>query len=93
MVFDVYHEDDLAPCAREFAARFRHASTDAIGLAKNVLNQTFDIDFNTALDLEAQSQSVIRSSDYHLENVERFNSKQPLQFNWDQMDKAAESES
>ncbi len=88
MVLEVYHEDDLAQQAREFAGRFRHASTDAIGLAKNVLNQTFDIDFATALDLEAQSQTVIRSSDYHLENVERFNTKQPLQFNWDQMDKA-----
>jgi 2-(1,2-epoxy-1,2-dihydrophenyl)acetyl-CoA isomerase len=87
MVFEVYDEDDLSQRAREFAGRFRHASTDAIGLAKNVLNQTFDIDFQTALDLEAHAQSVIRSSEYHLHSVERFKAKQPLQFNWDLMDK------
>jgi 2-(1,2-epoxy-1,2-dihydrophenyl)acetyl-CoA isomerase len=69
------------------AGRFLHASTDAIGLAKNVLNQTFDIDFSTALDLEAHAQSVVRTSDYHLDSVKRFNAKQPLAFNWDQMDK------
>jgi 2-(1,2-epoxy-1,2-dihydrophenyl)acetyl-CoA isomerase len=87
MVYEVYHEDKLLQCARDFAGRFRHASTAAIGLAKNVLNQTFDIDFHTALELEAQAQSVIRSSAYHLESVERFRAKQPLRFNWDRMEK------
>jgi 2-(1,2-epoxy-1,2-dihydrophenyl)acetyl-CoA isomerase len=90
MVYEVYHEDELLQRARDFAGRFRHASTEAIGLAKNVLNQTFDIDFHTALELEAQAQSVIRSSAYHLESVEHFRAKQPLRFNWDRMDKADE---
>ncbi|MDH3601862.1 MAG: enoyl-CoA hydratase/isomerase family protein [Candidatus Tectomicrobia bacterium] len=87
LVFEVYDAAELPQAARAFAGRFRHASTDAIGLAKTILNQTFDIDFHTALELEAQAQSAIRSSDYHLESVKRFNSKQPLPFNWDQMDK------
>ncbi|MGQ4806696.1 Short-chain-enoyl-CoA hydratase [Candidatus Entotheonellaceae bacterium PAL068K] len=91
LVYEVYHEDELLQRARDFASRFQHASTDAIGLAKNSRNQTFDIDFPTALELEAQSQSVIRSSAYHLDSVERFNAKQPLRFNWDQMDKEDES--
>jgi 2-(1,2-epoxy-1,2-dihydrophenyl)acetyl-CoA isomerase len=87
LVYAVYPEEDLMPQARAMAGRFLHASTDAIGLAKNVLNQTFDIDFSTALDLEAHAQSVVRTSDYHLDSVKRFNAKQPLAFNWDQMDK------
>jgi len=87
MVYEVYPEDELLQRARDFAGRFRHASTDAIGLAKHILNQTFDIDLHTALELEAQAQSVIRSSPYHLESVERFKAKQPLRFNWDLMEK------
>ena len=87
LVYAVYPEADLMPQARAMASRFLHASTDAIGLAKNILNQTFDIDFSTALDLEAHAQSVVRSSAYHLNSVKRFNTKQPLAFNWDQMDK------
>lgn len=88
MVYEVYDNEELLPRARDFAGRFRHASTDAIGLAKNVLNQTFDIDFSTALDLEAQAQSLARTSAYHRDSVERFTTKQPLPFNWDLMDKA-----
>ncbi|MEE8291400.1 MAG: enoyl-CoA hydratase/isomerase family protein [Candidatus Tectomicrobia bacterium] len=90
LVYEVYPEDALLQRARDLAGRFRHASTDAIGLAKNILNQTFDIDFSTALDLEAHAQSVVRSSPYHRESVERFNTKQPLRFNWDLMDKEDE---
>ena len=74
--------------ARDFAGRFLHASTDAIGLAKNVLNQTFDLDFDAALELEAHSQSIARTTAYHRDSVERFTSKQPLPFNWDHMDRA-----
>jgi 2-(1,2-epoxy-1,2-dihydrophenyl)acetyl-CoA isomerase len=88
IVYAVYHEDDLLPCARAFAGRFCHASTDAIGLAKQILNQTFDIDFHTALELEAQAQSAIRSSAYHRESVARFRAKQPLPFHWDHMEQA-----
>jgi 2-(1,2-epoxy-1,2-dihydrophenyl)acetyl-CoA isomerase len=86
LVYDVYPEDELLPRAHDFAARFQHASTEAIGLAKNVLNQTFDIDFATALDLEAHAQSAARASAYHRDSVERFTTKQPLRFNWDLMD-------
>ena len=87
LVYDVYPEDKLLQRAHDFASRFQHASTEAIGLAKNVLNQTFDIDFATALDLEAHAQSAARASAYHRDSVERFTTKQPLQFNWDLMDK------
>lgn len=90
MVYDIYPEDELLQRARDFAERFCHASTDAIGLAKQILNQTFDIDFHTALELEAQAQSVIRSSAYHLDSVERFKTKAPLRFHWDQMEKAGQ---
>lgn len=88
MVYEIYPEGELLARARDFAGRFLHASTDAIGLAKNVLNQTFDLDFDAALELEAHSQSIARTTAYHRDCVERFTSKQPLPFNWDQMDKA-----
>ena len=86
IVYEVYDPDELMPQARAFAARFCQASTGAIGLTKGILNQTFDIDFHTALELEASAQSMIRLSDYHRDSVQRFNSKQPLRFNWDVMD-------
>ena len=55
--------------------------------ARNAFSTEMRQSLATALELEAQAQSAIRSSDYHLESVKRFNRKQPLPFNWDQMDK------
>ena len=64
------------------------ASTTAIGLSKNILNQSFNLDHRTMLEMEAFAQSVASGSEYHTAAVARFVEKQPALFDWEAMDRA-----
>ena len=81
--------DDPMAEARAFAGRFRHASTDAIGIAKNILNNSFNNDLKTLLELEASGQGIASTSDYHTEAVRRFADKAPALFDWERFEKEA----
>lgn len=84
LVYEVLPDADaLAQAARALATRLGEASTDAIGLAKTILNQAFETDMHTLLELEAGAQTLCRSSDYHQDAVRRFKAKEPLRFDWD----------
>ncbi len=89
LIYDIVPEEDALGAARAFAGRFRHASTTAIGVAKNVLNQSFNLDHRTLLELEASGQAVARTSPYHTEAIRRFADKEPAMFDWEALDKAA----
>ena len=89
LVHSIVSQDNAMAEARAFAGRFRHASTEAIGIAKNLLNQSFNLDHRTLLELEASGQGVLRTSDYHREAVRRFADKEPPMFDWDAMDREA----
>ena len=73
----------LAEAAQALARRFGEASTAAIGMAKTILNQSFESDARTVAELEAYAQSLCRSSPYHQDAVRRFQDKAPLRFDWD----------
>lgn len=75
--------NELRAAALQLAQRFGDASTAAIGMAKNLLNQSFETDARTLAELEAYAQSLARSSAYHQDAVQRFAGKQPLRFDWD----------
>ena len=45
--------------ALAFASRFRTASPTAIGIAKNILNQSFNHDHKTLLEMEAMAVSDV----------------------------------
>ena len=75
--------------AREFAGRFRNASTSAIGIAKNILNQAHNQDHRTLIELEASGQSIARMSDFHKEAVRRFRDKEPSLYDWEALERAA----
>ena len=66
-----------------FASRFTHASTTAIGVAKNVLNQSFNQDHRTLLEMEAAGQSICRDTEFHKEAVRRFADKETPLYNWE----------
>lgn len=84
LVYEVLPDaQGLAQAARALAARLSEASTDAIGLAKTLMNQAFETDVHTLLELEAGAQALCRSSDYHQDAVRRFKAKEPLRFDWD----------
>ena len=83
LVYDIVGQDTALEEARSFAARFRDAPTTAIGLAKNVMNQSFNLDHRALLEMEAMAQSIARSSDFHKEAIRRFTAKEPPLFNWE----------
>lgn len=73
----------LQAATAQLAARLGEASTTAIGLAKNIMNQAFELNAHAAAELEALAQATCRSSDYHQDAIARFQSKTPLRFDWD----------
>ncbi len=85
LVLEIVPEEGALDYARSFAKRFTHASTTAIGIAKNVLNQSFNLDHRTVLELEADGQGIAMTSDYHTEAVRRFAAKEPVMFDWEKL--------
>lgn len=84
IVYDIVEDGDaLQAASLALAGRFAEASTTAIGLAKKVMNQSFELDAHAMADLEAYAQTLCRSSDYHMDAVRRFRDKQPMRFDWD----------
>ncbi len=89
IVHEIYPEEGFLDSAKAFAGRFRTAGTTAIGISKNILNQSFNLDHRAILELEAMAQAVCGASDYHKQAVNRFVEKQPPLFNWEAFEKRA----
>ena len=87
IVYEIHDADVLMDRAFEFAGRFRNASREAVGMAKNILNNAFSQDQKTLGELESYAQGVALQSDYHQQAVTRFLNKEPLLFNWDELAK------
>ncbi|WP_239494768.1 enoyl-CoA hydratase/isomerase family protein [Roseovarius amoyensis] len=87
IVHSVHAPDQLQGAAFALARRFCSGSTLAIGLAKNVLNQSFNLDQRAMAELEAMAQALCMDSAYHKEAIQRFLDKKPALFDWERMDK------
>ena len=84
MVFDIVEDGAaLTVAAQALARRFGDASTAAIGMAKTIMNQAFELDARAMSELEAYAQTLCRGSEYHQQAVQRFRDKQPPLFDWD----------
>jgi len=83
ILFAIHEPQALEPAALAMAQRFAQASTGSIGMAKNILNRSFNLDQDTLAELESYAQAVAIESDYHGDAVERFKAKQPLSFVWE----------
>ena len=84
MVYEVVEDAAaLQQATQGLAARFGDASTAAIGMAKSIMNQAFELDAHTMAEMEAYAQTVCRGTDYHQDAVRRFRDKQALRFDWD----------
>ena len=85
LAMEVHEPDRLIDAAKRFAGRFRGASRDAIGMAKNILNQSLHLDQHVLADMEAFAAGICFSTDYHQEAVKKFLAKEPFDFDWDRM--------
>lgn len=82
MAYEVCEAESLLERAVALAERFTTASTEAIGIAKSVLNQSFHLDQHALTEMEAYAQAIVRTSEYHEEAVRRFIAKEPPAFVW-----------
>ncbi|MFT5393956.1 MAG: 2-(1,2-epoxy-1,2-dihydrophenyl)acetyl-CoA isomerase [Gammaproteobacteria bacterium] len=86
LVFRIVNQEGAMDEARAFAKRFTAASTTAIGMAKSILNNSFNTDLKGLLEMEAFAQGMCSTSDYHSEAVRRFREKEPAMFDWERFE-------
>lgn len=82
ILYDIYDPERLEQAAFDMAQTFAHASTEAIGMSKNIMNRSFNLDYDTLAEMESYAQALAIQSPYHEEAVKRFIDKQPLSFVW-----------
>jgi enoyl-CoA hydratase/carnithine racemase len=75
-------EGDVLQHALALARSFHTAPTQALGLAKSVMNQAFEADRKHVLALEAMAQAICRESLFHNEAVRRFLAKEQPVYAW-----------
>jgi len=83
IVYQIVDAGEALPASITLAQRFRPASTLAIGLSKSILNQSFQHDLQSVLDIEAAAQAIANNSDYHRDAARRFLGKEPALFDWE----------
>jgi len=76
----IVSQDQLLDSALQFAAQFDDAPSDALGLAKTLLNRSFETDRQAMTQFEACAQSLCGASRYHAEAVRRFLGKEGLPY-------------
>ena len=80
IVMQVVSPEELERSALALAARYHDASTEALGIAKNILNRSFELDYETLAEFEANAQALSLHTQYHDEAVANFLEKRPLKF-------------
>ena len=86
MLYGIYSSTELIPAAKEIANRLAKGSKPAISLTKKIVNRSFQSDYATMAELESDAQAILFSTKFHVEAVNRFQSKEPPLYNWDKMD-------
>lgn len=82
ILYASYPAEGMLDEALALAARFSDASTEALGIAKNVLTRSFNLDQDTLAELEASAQAMSLHTEYHRAAAARFLDKKPLAFRW-----------
>ncbi|MDO8767677.1 MAG: enoyl-CoA hydratase-related protein [Burkholderiaceae bacterium] len=80
ILMQIVEPEHLMDTALKLASRYHDASTEALGLAKNILNRSFNLDQDTLAELESSAQALAIHTAYHDEAVANFLGKQPLRF-------------
>lgn len=88
IAMEIHPHETLMDEAMALARRLTKASTAAIGCSKRILNQSFNLDAQALVEMEAAAQAVFFATAYHKDAVANFVNKQPMDFNWEAMDAA-----
>lgn len=74
---------DVRADALALAARFHNAPTKAIGMAKAIMNRSFEAERQAVYAQEAMAQALCRQSAFHAEAVLRFMERQAPVWRWE----------
>lgn len=80
IAYKVVGGDELQFAARSLALTLTQSSAAAIGLAKGILNNSFQSDLRNVLELEASANGICLETDYHKDAIARFLNKRPYAF-------------
>lgn len=90
LLYAIHGSENLLPASRVLAGRLAQGSKAVIGITKRIANRSFQSDYTTMAELEADAQSIVFTTDFHKEAVRRFQSKETPLYNWDAMGKTAD---
>lgn len=79
----IVDDDDLQGEARAVAVRLMGASPTAFALAKNLLNQSYDLDLRQVIEAETLAQAACMETEYHRDAARRFLEGKPPRFGWE----------
>lgn len=88
LLYAIHGTDDLLPAAMALAGRLARGSKHAIGVTKKIVNRSYQSDYTTLAEMEADAQAIMFTTDFHQEAVRRFQAKETPLYNWDAMDAA-----
>ncbi len=81
IVHSIHPAGELMAVARTMARSFSNASPTALGLSKQLLNRSYNLDLRTVLEMEAAAQGICFTTDWHREAARRFLAKEPALYN------------
>ncbi len=82
LVLEIVPENVLLQRAQAIAQCMVNASASAFGLAKRVLNKSFESSLSTVLAHESTAQGIVFTTDFHREAAQRFVDKKTPLFQW-----------
>lgn len=80
IVSHVWPEEDFGTNLERYAEEIASSATVALGLAKRMINRSFETDLSTALELESFAQGIAGTTEDHRSSVEAFKNKTSPKF-------------
>lgn len=82
-VHSIHEPEALQSATIELARRFFAGPREAFGLAKGMLNKSYETDYATLAEIEAQAQALASVAPYHAKAIASFLHGEPAAFDWD----------
>lgn len=83
IVHSVHAPESLLDETRQFALRLSAGPREATALAKRMLNTSFDVSYEAALEMECRAQGLAATTPWHAEAVAAFLAGEPARFDWE----------
>jgi len=82
IVLEIVPEGRVLERAQQMASCFALAAPTALAMTKRAFNVSLNSSLETMMDIESDAQAVARTSQWHVDAVQRFLAKKPSAFKW-----------